>query len=756
MNKLYKKLKTDANTFWGFIFTLICIYLTFDRLIEMLIMIFTGVGSSYWNVITYSLVFLFPFFTFKVMMESKFITYERIKIPLFIFYSSMFGIILMSFFSQLINQGAWLFLLSVPGYEKIAVEDFRAVKAAFTSLALIIPVIMTDNLIVWLRFYIFEDLVVKDALEKMDGFKLSPSKKLKGPYSFESYIALNDKRGDKAYLSEEGRFEHILVVGPTSSGKTSLFVEPMVARDIEKKAFFRDSSKILAFSLLKANIARIKKDVTPEMLDNEFNLNMIEPMPKREKLFNLYLSKVKRNLDPNDLTVKDLGVIYLAPEIESVKKLEQVAQNYGVNHKVVNPDDKDSYGINPFVGNRYESIALTISSMINSMRKATEGSTLVRDNFEESRAVENVVILLKLMYEIKHPEILPTLEDLYKLLSNFDLIHTMAEELKKETSIYKKYEMRFSYIEKHFYADAPLREATEEALETPIAMLETFLTNGKMKTVFCNRTKNIDFGESLENGDVLIFFTERARLSGSLFAMYDLYVNFIVKFLNSGIGKRIPSDKNLIPYFMYWDDYSPFISNSAVEFFSTCRKQRIGVTVTIHNLKQLKDKANVDTYLNALHNRILMPGLTFEEYQFWMKDFGVERMWEGIKSSDDDSSIESMMKEDTKSAKLIWADIMNAGEMNQMKFKSCSYKVKNIKGRYTVGMGALDFVKPEHLSGYKPKYVDFTKLTTSKKNKTIKNKFANKLKTPSLSNHVKVTAEPTKKDYSSDDPIKYN
>ena len=44
MNKLYKKLKTDANTFWGFILTLLSIFLAVDRTVEMILMMVTGGG----------------------------------------------------------------------------------------------------------------------------------------------------------------------------------------------------------------------------------------------------------------------------------------------------------------------------------------------------------------------------------------------------------------------------------------------------------------------------------------------------------------------------------------------------------------------------------------------------------------------------------------------------------------------------------------------------------------------------------------
>ena len=64
IDKFLKKLKTNRNTFATFILTLITIYLCVDRLVEMLLMIFTGVSVSYWNPIVYTLALACPIFAY--------------------------------------------------------------------------------------------------------------------------------------------------------------------------------------------------------------------------------------------------------------------------------------------------------------------------------------------------------------------------------------------------------------------------------------------------------------------------------------------------------------------------------------------------------------------------------------------------------------------------------------------------------------------------------------------------------------------
>lgn len=185
----------------------------------------------------------------------------------------------------------------------------------------------------------------------------------------------------------------------------------------------------------------------------------------------------------------------------------------------------------------------------------------------------------------------------------------------------------------------------------------------------------------------------------------------------------------------------PFISNSNAENFSTYRKQRIGLSVSVHNLAQIKAAANYDTYLNALHNRIIMPGLSYEECNFWQKDFGVERMWVDVQHSNDDSSIESIMKEDTKNAKLKWVDIISAGDMYVMPFKTIAFRVRNAKGRYTSGMGTVDFIDKKHYSGYNIKQYDFLK--ANKKTNNLVSKLMGTQKQEEYDPNRKVHNHPT-------------
>ena len=54
IDKFLKKLNTDRNTFATYTLTLITVYLAIDRIVEILLMIFTGVFSSSWGPIKHT------------------------------------------------------------------------------------------------------------------------------------------------------------------------------------------------------------------------------------------------------------------------------------------------------------------------------------------------------------------------------------------------------------------------------------------------------------------------------------------------------------------------------------------------------------------------------------------------------------------------------------------------------------------------------------------------------------------------------
>src|SRR5699024_10682701 len=94
-----------------------------------------------------------------------------------------------------------------------------------------------------------------DSICDYGGISLATTSKDHGVYSCDVKICTDSETGDNVKIPEIKRFESLLAVGVSGSGKTSMIYEPMLAIDINKKFFFKEVSKELGFTALKTRIA---------------------------------------------------------------------------------------------------------------------------------------------------------------------------------------------------------------------------------------------------------------------------------------------------------------------------------------------------------------------------------------------------------------------------------------------------------------------------------------------------------------------
>lgn len=70
-----------------------------------------------------------------------------------------------------------------------------------------------------------------------------------------------------------------------------MVIEPMVARDIEKKLFFEETAKEMGFTALKTGIATLSAPFNNDFLNKHFNLNMLKPVESKLKIYKTYMKK---------------------------------------------------------------------------------------------------------------------------------------------------------------------------------------------------------------------------------------------------------------------------------------------------------------------------------------------------------------------------------------------------------------------------------------------------------------------------------
>ena len=139
LDKFLKWLKTDRNTFFTYVLSLLTIFVLIDRITEFLLIVFTGVASTYWGPITYAIALLCPIFAFLFSGSSKFIKCDDDKLKWFYAYCISLYIICMTMLTEWINAAIWVGLLSLPGYVEIATNLSYLIRPALSSIAIYLP-----------------------------------------------------------------------------------------------------------------------------------------------------------------------------------------------------------------------------------------------------------------------------------------------------------------------------------------------------------------------------------------------------------------------------------------------------------------------------------------------------------------------------------------------------------------------------------------------------------------------------------------
>ena len=706
-----KKLKTDRNTFFTYILTLLTVYFCVDRIVEMLFLCFSGISVSYWGPFMYTFAFACPVFAFLFGASSKFATDDTKKFSLFVLYYIALYIIAISMITQWVNQALWIFLFSLPNYSGIVSGFLDIIKPAFTALACYIPVVTIFPVFKKMYTGFADTKDIRDSVADYNGISLSPESDKVGPYTCEMFICKDGETGKVIKTPESRRFEASLIVGVSGSGKTTMAFEPMIARDIEKKFFFKEASKELGFTALKTGIASIREPFSNEYLNANFSLNMLEIKDGKQKIFNTYLKDLIYYSSGNKNTYKNLGITYMAPDYESITHIISVLENYEMPYNLIDPNDPNSIGLNPFVFDDPVKTSISISAVLKRMYETNE--VTVQQAFMQNittQALENLSLLLKEVYPKTHNGLLPNLEDLLMMLNNFELVEQFCEKMKKFPELAEKYQILLTYFKNNFYAGSTGIKETRKALQAASAQLENLLRFPGVRNILCNRTNNLNFDKALENGEITLICTRRGDLGAAVNKAFGL---FTLLLMQHSIISRPGIEKSRIPHFLYIDEFPPFVCKATEDFFTLFRKYRVGLIISAQNLSQFGTNNTLNnsqsyrqTLLANCTTKIVFGNNTPEDNEWWEKEFGDKRDWLFKMDYDTDKT-----EYNAKYKDISWGYKLNfkAGKIQSQKFKAIIYKTRDIKGKMLVGKGKLDFLESKYKEKHQPKQFNFSK-----------------------------------------------
>ena len=725
IDKFLKKLNASRNTFVTYVLTLISFYLAVDRIAEMLLMIFTGASVSYWGPFMYTFALACPVFAFLFSGSSEFASSKNTKVILFNTYIVGLYVIAISMVTQWTNQGLWMIMISLPGYVELVTDFSDLVRPALTALAVYFPLTTFYGVIKFIKLGINDSKDWTRSIWDYKGINLSDTKQGHGPFTCDMTLCNDAETGKKVVFVEQKRFQSLLVCGGSGTGKTSLVIEPMVAKDIEKKAFYWANAKEMGYTALKTGIAVLNRPYDNEYLNKNFSLNMITPAQGKEQVYNVYMKKMTQASLGNDYTYKDLGVTAISPDYESTQKMIDICKNFHIKYNIIDPANRASIGLNPFVYDDPNKIAVTISAALKAMY--VNAHPEIDDTYREEyiiQAIENLSIMLKEMYPRLNGGNLPNLDDMLKMLTNYSIVEKMCEIMCRDPELSEKYSSQITYFKRNFYENGIGRSLTEKYLYLAVSQLDNLLRLPGVKAILCNRTNNIDFDKVLANGECTFVCTRRGDLGRVSHKAFGLF--FLLSMQNA-VLRRPGNENSRLPHFLYIDEFPDFICKDTEAMFTLYRKYRVATTITTQNLAQLEgnapDMKYRETIVSNCANKIFLGNADNRELDWWETEFGQKRTWIWGNSMD-----MNKLQYDAKisGVKYGWELNWPANKLGTMVFKAAAIKLKNDSGGFNVNEGRLNFVSARYKEAQPMKTYDFTKFTAGVVDETADEKHKEK------------------------------
>ena len=435
---------------------------------------------------------------------------------------------------------------------------------------------------------------------------------------------------------------------------------------------------------------------------------MIKPVEGKEAVYKAYMNKMILSSFDDEFIYRNLGLTLVAPDFESVSRIMKVCKNYHIKCNMIDPSNPNSMGLNPFVYDDPSKIAVTISSVLKGMYASNhlEKEEMYREEFI-IQAVENIVIVLKEMYPRMNGGKIPNLEDLLKMLTNFDLVEKMCEIMKTDEELAEKYSSQIRYFKKNFYSNSPARQETEKDIYLAVAQLDNLLRLPGVKTILCNRSNNLDFDKALKNGEVTLVCTRRGDLGRTTHKAFGLF--FILSMQNA-VLRRGGNENSRIPNFLYIDEFPDFICKDTEAIFTLYRKYKVATVITAQNLAQLEANAPEmkykETILSNCASKMFVGGGTPTELEWWEKEFMLRREWK-YKNNMDMGNLEYDSK--YSDVRYDWSNYFKANKLANLPFKHVAVKLKTEKGNFQIGEGTFNFIASKYKEEQPMKVYNFSK-----------------------------------------------
>ncbi len=685
-----------------------------------------------WNSLEYTLAILMPLAGYAFFCSSSYAKNRTKKIKMFSVTMMMVTVIGCFMLAEWSNS-LICYIISLAGadrvkqaWEMIPDKMISAIRAGTIYLPILALGTTFDM--------IFTAVNGPDSADQLINLKIidfTPNAMPTGKYTCEVVVCRDTSTGAWVTIPENRRMEATLIQGATGTGKTSTLLLPMCASDLEKKFFFREELKRLAVEALEKGYAYIDAPFSSEELNKNFSMEYIKPRENKEKEFaDIFKNMIKySDFEDGNVIYKDLGITVVEPDGKFCSDFQGVAKNYGVEVKVVDPQDPNTYGINPFQIDNPDEVASIVATVLQGMYESeNSGGNNIFFGQVTQQALENIAILLKVMYPRMHDGQMPTLEDMLKMLYDYNIVENMCEEMKKIPELAEEYRILIKYFEKNFYNPPydlngrPIpgtygsgRKETEKFLYGAATQLDNLMRHEKVKQILCSRDRNIDFDKVLAEGQCVSVCTRRGELGALLSKPLGM---FFILSLQDAVLRRPGNEKTRLPHFLYIDEFPDFVNKETETCFTLFRKYRCAMIVAIQNLSQLARTESMKYYKQVVvsnsRTHLVFGNTNAEDSDYWSAVFGRREVMNlsynlsttplsQVKAGSDGINSEKL------GASIDYTDNIKPHVLNELGFKTLYYNTRNAKGNRSRGKGKTDFLNARHKKLHKPVDYDFSK-----------------------------------------------
>ena len=717
----------DPNKFLTLLFGTLTVIATAIILIQMVTLLVGDGRLAYLpSPYIYAVCLLFPVLCYSYAINTKLVSGKSARIKWFMITVSAFALVLGSLVIVSINKWVWFLLEKLPNYTLLISEYPELFGPAIKTISFVLPFIYIFNIIDYFLLIPREEDIHK-GIGAFCGLSVSKPKTDKGIFTCENIVCKDIDSLEPVIVAEKKRMEATLVQGATGTGKTSMVLLPMSARDLEKKYFLREYSKKLAYGLLKRGIAYIEGPLSNEYINLNFSLTYIHPKKGREKEFYKFLDDVilYQNEETGEVVYRGVGITVVENDGTYVKDFTKVAHNFDIDVLTVDPTDPEhTLSMNPFAIKDPAKVASIIADVLKSMQQSDGGKEETFFAQVTSDAFQNLSILLKEMYPKLHNNELPSLEDVLDLLYNFDKVEEMTEDMKKIPELAEKYKLLIAYFEKNFYKPSlningyeipgtkgSGRKDTERFLYGAITQLNNLLRHPGIKKALCGRENVIDFDKALREGKVITACSRKGELGIIASKAFGMF--FILQFQDA-VLRRPGSEDSRLPHFIFIDEFPEYINKDTEVMFTLFRKYRCGTTIAIQNLSQLEKNKGLEYYRQVVlantKTQIVFGDTVPEDSEYWNKAFGQMKKVD-VSSSFDPTQGDWKAK---KSIQYKDKERFKIHKIAEHKFGTVYYKTKADNGNTVFGEGKVAFLEDKYKQKHPAYMYNFEKFMINK------------------------------------------